>query len=211
MYGISTTSLQSIYAPSAKTKSEDDSKVSFSEYLDSAIEETEESSGVPTDWAAGGIWYLYDSLTAVKEYMRNELGIDPDDRTFTHEITDEQREWLASRHDMDAVKTAAVGSEEFANFMADLYYLGVFSSSDVMNFEKVDYPTETGLIYLGKDWNYDSPDPNSSALEYTLSLIEYESRLLDCLEDSEELKRFQDSINYRQELNDALQNIFNLF
>lgn len=211
MYKISTTSLQSIYAPSAKTKSGDGSKVSFNEYLDSAIEETEEISSVPTDWAAGGIWYLYDSLTAVREYMRNELGIDPDDRTFTHEITEEQREWLASRHDMDAVETATVGSEEFANFMADLYYLGVFSSSDVMNFERVDIPTENGLIYLGKDWNYTSPDPNSSAVEYTLGLIEYESRLLDCMEDSVERQRFQDSINYRQELNDVLQNIFNSF
>ena len=211
MYKISTASLQSIYAPSAGTKSEDDSKVSFSEYLDSAREETEESSGVPTDWAAVGIWYLYDALTAVKEYMRNELGIDPDDRTFTHEITEEQREWLASRHDTDSVKTAAVGSEEFANFMADLYYLGVFSSSDVMNFEKVDYPTEPGLIYLGKDWNYNPPEPNSSAVEYTLSLIEYETRLLERLEDPEERQRFQDSINYRQELNNTLQNIFNSF
>ena len=211
MYKISTASLQSIYAPSAKRKSEDDSKVSFSEYLDSAREETEESSGIPTDWSAGGIWYLYDALTAVKEYMRNELGIDPDDRTFTHEITEEQREWLASRHDTDAVKTAAVGSEKFANFMADLYYLGVFSSNDVMNFEKVDLPAENGLIYLGKDWNYDSPDPNSSAVEYTLSLIKYESGLLDCLDDPDERQRFQDSINYRQELNNVLQNIFNSF
>lgn len=83
--------------------------------------------------------YSY-TLTLVGEFMSDELGIDPNDRTFTHVITDEQREWLASRHDIDALKTAdSVTSSEFQNFLADLYYLGIFSKSEINEYSASDF------------------------------------------------------------------------
>ena len=72
--------------------------------------------------------------------MNNELGIDPNDRTFTHKITDQQREWLASRYDIEALKTAdSVTSREFQNFLADLYYLGIFSKSEINEYSASDF------------------------------------------------------------------------
>lgn len=137
----------------------------------SALSEIPGISDVPTEWVYHGMHGGVESIAAVGEYLRS-IGIEPQDREPTYQITDEQREWLESRHDMDALKTAGMLSQEWAYFMGDLYYLGVVSSSDVRAActpEPV-LPTNgnsSGL--LGK--SYIEPDPYGPALSYILQAL----------------------------------------
>lgn len=146
MYKISTTSLQSIYAPSAKTKTstvkDDDSKVSFSEYLDSATEEMEEIT-IPDKWRTDQPKNAIDIAVA---YMRDTLGIDVDSRVPTHEITEEQKEWLSSRHDLSKLHEYSFASAERQNFLADLVYLNVMSADEAKNFGLVTFPGHTAVL-----------------------------------------------------------------
>lgn len=146
MYGISTTSLQSVYAPSAKTKSstakDNDSKVSFSEYLDSAQEEMEEIA-IPDKWRTDQPQNAIDIAAA---YMRDTLGIDIDSRAPTHEITEEQKEWLNSRHDLSKLHEYSPASTERQNFLADLVYLNVMSADEAKNFGMVVFPGHTAVM-----------------------------------------------------------------
>lgn len=107
-----------------------------------------ESSGlpntkIPDKWITkdGMAW---GAINKAVEFMKNELGIDADGRTPTHEITDEQREWLSSRHDMsnmqcNVIKENTVNGQtsyysthtaEYGNFLADLVYLNVYSPDE---------------------------------------------------------------------------------
>lgn len=129
MYSISTTSLQSLYVPPAKAKTaavKDGSKMSFSQYLDSAKEETEEIT-IPDKWRTDQPKNAIDIAVA---YMRDELGIDVDSRVPTYEITEEQKEWLSSRHDLSKLHEYSFASAERQNFLADLVYLNVISADE---------------------------------------------------------------------------------
>lgn len=72
------------------------------------------------------------ALSKVKKQLEAE-GIDADSRTPTHEITDEQMEWLGSRYDLDFLSACSYTHEEYGNFMLDLAYLNVFSLDEVEN------------------------------------------------------------------------------
>lgn len=73
-----------------------------------------------------------DAISRVKEQLEAE-GIDADRRTPTHEITDEQMEWLGSRYDLDFLSACSYTHAEYGNFMLDLAYLNVFSFDEVEN------------------------------------------------------------------------------
>lgn len=72
------------------------------------------------------------ALNMVKEKLESE-GIDADSRTPTHEITDEQMEWLGSRYDLDFLSVCSFTHAEYGNFMLDLAYMNVFSLDEVEN------------------------------------------------------------------------------
>lgn len=72
------------------------------------------------------------ALNKVKEKLESE-GTDAGKRTPTHEITDEQMEWLGSRYDPDFLSVCSFTHEEYGNFMLDLAYLNVFSLDEVEN------------------------------------------------------------------------------
>ncbi len=72
------------------------------------------------------------ALSKVKKQLEAE-GIDANSRTPTHEITDEQMEWLSSRYDLDFLSACSFTHEEYGNFMLDLAYLNVFSLDEVEN------------------------------------------------------------------------------
>lgn len=64
------------------------------------------------------------------DYLNNELGVDTSKRTPTHMITDEQREWLALRHDLVALKNSTGDTLEIAQLFGDLVFLNVMSVSE---------------------------------------------------------------------------------
>ena len=97
-------------------------------------------NGVPENWSDLGVWISHDGYVPTREKLNDfrdifmeKLGIDLKNRSkATHEITDEQKEWLASRYDLSTLQSAAVGSDEHNNFMLDLVYLNVFSIEETI-------------------------------------------------------------------------------
>ena len=74
-----------------------------------------------------------DAINKVREKLRSE-GIDPDRRTPTHEITDEQIERFAEKYDLEYLSMAGMEDTEYGNFLLDLAYENVFSC-DELEFE----------------------------------------------------------------------------
>ena len=102
-----------------------------------------EAVGAPERWTSNSLYTLdvdtlkgyrvnHDALEKVKEQLRSD-GIDADRRTPSHEITDEQMEWLDTRYDLDFLSVCSFEHPEYGNFMLDLAYLNVFSLDEVEN------------------------------------------------------------------------------
>lgn len=108
---------------------------------DSSRTLTTEKNYIPDKWTSSGLYKI--DTDSLKGYTVNETaldrvrkqleseGIDADKRTPTHEITDEQVEWLSSRYDFDFLSACCFTHEEFGNFVLDLAYLNVFSLDEV--------------------------------------------------------------------------------
>lgn len=79
-------------------------------------------------------------------FMREEMGINVSERVPTHEITDEQKDWLASRHNLDTIQNYGINTLEMQNFLADLVYLNVFSPDEAKNLTLVAFPSHTGRV-----------------------------------------------------------------
>ena len=169
------------------------------------------------------------SLSLVGEFMNDELGLDPSDRTFTHEITDEQREWLASRYDIEALKNAAVTSGEFQNFFADLYYLGVFSKSEIAEYcsPDFDFINLTGggglLVKVGEiDEEVIFPDMNDHTLEFVTEALKRQGKELyyfetdpGMMENAQNypgmVESMREILDSKQEMHDVLLDFFGSF
>lgn len=119
----------------------EDNSVTFEDSLNEAAEETERF-GAPDRWTGEHLYTIdentpegyrvnKDALSRVKKQLEAE-GIDAG-RTPTHEITDEQMEWLSSRYDLDFLSACSFTHEDYGNFMLDLAYLNVFSLDEVEN------------------------------------------------------------------------------
>lgn len=102
-----------------------------------------EAVGAPDRWTSNSLYTLdvdtlegyrvnHEALEKVKEQLQSE-GIDAEIRTPTHEITDEQMEWLNSRYDLDFLSVCSFSHPDYGNFMLDLAYLNVFSLDEVEN------------------------------------------------------------------------------
>ncbi len=89
-------------------------------------------------WIVEGL-YKIDS-NSLKGYTVNDAmlsqikkQVKTDNPTPTHEITDEQIEWLSSKYDLDFLRTCSFTDEEYGKFILDLVKLNVFSIEDVEN------------------------------------------------------------------------------
>ena len=107
---------------SSSTKAAD-SDFSFSEYLNSFVDGTDEII-IPDKWR---IYQQRNAIDIAVACMCDMLGIDVDSRVITHEITEEQKEWLSSRHGLSKQHEYSFVSAERQNFFADLVYLDVMS------------------------------------------------------------------------------------
>ena len=102
-----------------------------------------EAVGAPDRWTSNSLYTIdmdtltgyrvnHDALEKVREQLLAE-GIDEYSRTPSHEITDEQMEWLSSRYDLNFLSVCSFSHPDYGNFMLDLAYLNVFSIDEVEN------------------------------------------------------------------------------
>ena len=116
-------------------------------FADSLFDLTSQNSeDVPDTWQTGSVLDILGSVTAAKEYLEKN-GVDTESRVPTHTITQEQRDWLASRHDLDALDTLKVDSPEYGELVADLYYLNIISESEALVTARADTVPNGELIY----------------------------------------------------------------
>ena len=126
-------------------KEKDDKDTVFADSLFSLI--AQNSDDVPDTWQTGSVFDILGSVNAAKEYLE-KIGVDTENRVPTHSITKEQHDWLASRHDLEALKTMSADDPEFGNIMADLYYLNIISESEALVTARVNtVPSDGELIY----------------------------------------------------------------
>lgn len=88
-----------------------------------------------------------------------EMGVDVKSREPSHSFTVEQKEWLRSRNDLDAIYNSTASPLDTYNFRADLAYLGVISPDEAENVGVGVIPThctpnEVMLLNTEKSGNY---------------------------------------------------------
>lgn len=185
---------------------------------------------VPENWSELGVWISQDGYVPTREKLKefhdiflDKLVIDLENRgKATHEITDEQKEWLASRYDLSTLQSAAVGSDEHNNFMLDLVYLNVFSieetiisHSTVVSFA----PGEKGSIIFDDENKITSSTENfvdsMSETADTLAdfIMEYIARKYGKVKDApDEVKEWYENadkiVEHKREVYDVLKNFF---
>lgn len=132
---------------------------SFADYLENG---SDKQLAIPNKWCLDTDKYGSGVDKAV-EYMSENLGIDPYNRTPTYEITNKQLQWLKSRHDLNDVYKTSTGTCEDGccgwrmswwdeNFLSDLVYLNVISPEDAKKFGWIAFPkSESGKVHAATD------------------------------------------------------------
>lgn len=123
---------------------------SFGDCLASAMNSGSITDAAPDRWA-----YKFSDGYAVNiaiDFLRENFGINANERKPTHTITEEQKAWLLSRHDLNNLcgdNFPDLGEGEYqkgisSNFKADLVYLGIISPDEAKKLGKVPiYPGVT--------------------------------------------------------------------
>ena len=161
---------------------------SFAQYLENA---SDNESVIPDKWCLDTDKFGTGVDKAVK-YMKENLGIDLCNRTPTHEITDEQLQWLKSRHNLDDIYKTEGGTSDDGrsgwtmswwdeNFLSDLVYLNVISVDEAKKFGLVVFPEHTAVMQkadrpaftLGAPQYTNFADVLASALSTQQDLISY--------------------------------------
>ena len=75
----------------------------------------------------------------------SKLGIDAESRKPSYSLTTEQKAWLRSRHDLDAIYNNTYTPLDEYNFRADLVYLGVISPSEAEKIGVIAIPAHCAL------------------------------------------------------------------
>lgn len=206
----------------------------FGEALIGSLENKEVNDklgdGVPEDWSDLGVWISQDGYVPTREKLKEfrdifleKLCIDLENRgKATHEITAEQKEWLASRYDLSALQSAAVGSDEHNNFMLDLVYLNVFSMeetvishSTVVSFA----PGEKGSItFDGENKKISSAENFIDSMSETADtladfIMEYIARKYGKVKDApDDVKKWYENadkiVEQKREVHDVLKKFF---
>lgn len=171
-----------------KKKDEEDTLFADSLFDLTARNSENISEDVPDTWHTGGVWDVLGSVTAAKDYLQKH-GVDTENRVPTHSINQEQRDWLAARHDLEAINSLSVNSPEFGDLMADLYYLNIISESEALATARVDavpngelmYQNDIASLYkLLSENEKDADDERADTiLKYLDKLIEIERERLE--------------------------------
>lgn len=195
------------------------SNISFGECLANAMSSDSLLSAAPDRWA----YKLSDkfAVDAAVDFLRENFGIDAYERTPTHTITEEQKEWLASRHDLNNLcgdnfpdlGENGIQTGISTNFKADLVYLGILSPDEARMLGAVPvYPQPIVQRVSGASQRMTSGtamDLINDAISQTRSQIDYVEKLLmdktiDHTEDEKYIDRAKENIIFQKSLYDIL-------
>lgn len=187
-------------------------------------QQVENNVKIPDRWKTG--WGTAESYgwgvdIAVK-FMREEMGINISERVPTHEITDEQRDWLASRHNLETIQNYGINTLEMQNFLADLVYLNVYSPDEAKKLTLVSFPSHTGRVaqldnvsdgrvFHTNEGNF--ADLIASTIDAQHSIIDYMQKKYDDpirsqSEDMEYIQKVSQFLANKQECYSALLKLF---
>lgn len=185
--------------------------------------QTENSIEIPDKWRTGDSAESSNGIDIAVKFMRDKLGIDVSQREPTHEITEEQKEWLTSRHDLDNIHNYAINTLEMQNFLGDLVYLNVYTPDEAMKLRLVALPSHTGMVGhvdgVGSDGIFSSASVRNFAemiartIDTQRSIIEYikakyEDPARSEKEDGEYIQKASDFMANKQECYNALLTLF---
>lgn len=97
---------------------------------------------VPDKWLS--FWTGESPVKKAVQFL-SARGIDAEKREPSHSLTNEQKKWLRSRHDLNAIYNNTADSLETYNFRADLVYLGVISPSEAESIGTVALPAHCAV------------------------------------------------------------------
>ncbi len=131
---------------------------SFADALSAAVEGCGDEllNAAPDKWLHE--WTGESPVKKAVEFLEN-MGVGVKSREPSHSLTDEQKEWLRSRNDLDAIYNSTASPLDRYNFRADLVYLGVISPDEAENIGVGVIPThctpnEIMLLNTEKSGNY---------------------------------------------------------
>ena len=195
---------------------------SFGDCLNGALS-ADFLSNAPDRWA----YKLSDkfAVDAAVDFLRENYGIDAYERQPTHTITEEQKEWLASRHDLNNLcgdnfpDLGENGRQRgiSTNFKADLVYLGILSPDEARKLGEVpiyDKPMLRRVSAVGSERSSGTAlELISDAVAEGKSMIAYVEELLmdrtvDHKDDEEYIERVREHIRLQQTLYDVLLSLY---
>lgn len=189
-----------------------------------ANSQSENDVRIPDRWKTG--WGTPDSYgwgvdIAVK-FMREVLGINISEREPTHEISEEQKTWLESRHNLDTIQNYGINTLEMQNFLADLVYLNVYSPEEAKSLTLISLPSHTnrfekldnvsdGRVFHTSEGNF--ADLIASTIDVQRSIIDYMQKKYDDparsqKEDMEYIQKASYFLANKQECYSALLKLF---
>lgn len=159
----------------AKPSAED----SFADVLSGAVQSCNDDllSAAPEKW----LWD-WTGESPVKKAVKflEDMGVDVENREPSHSLTVEQKEWLRSRHDLDAIYNSIAGPLDTYNFRADLAYLGVISPDEAENIGVGVIPTHCSLkrILL-----LDAEKPSGNYIENLRKIMSKQKTVVDYIQE----------------------------
>lgn len=120
------------------------------------------------------------------------MGIDAKNREISHSLTEEQKAWLRSRHDLDAIKNNTADPLEEYNFRADLAYIGAISPSEAESIGVIAIPAHCALKGIQL---LDTEGASGSYLDRLRGILSKQRAVVD-----EIMKKYNDP--YRREAED---------
>lgn len=117
---------------------------SFEDVLSGASQSGDDDlfSAAPDKWLRE--WTGESPVKKAVQFLK-DMGIDVENREPSHSLTNEQKEWLRSRHDLDAIKNHTATPLETYNFRADLAYLGAIAPDEAENIGVIAIPAHCAL------------------------------------------------------------------
>ncbi len=160
---------------SARYAAKPSAENSFADVLSGAVQSCNDDllSVAPEKWLWD--WTGESPVKKAVKFLEN-MGVDVKNREPSHSLTIEQKEWLRSRHDLDAIYNSTASPLDTYNFRADLAYLGVISPDESENIGVGVIPTHcnrNGMLL------FDIEKPSGNYIENLRKIMSKQKTVVD--------------------------------